>query len=495
MTGAATSPRNHLTIVATPAPIASAKSSGRLCFGRFVLTPAERQLTKNDQPVAIGGRSFDLLLALVEQPGRVIPKRELMERVWPDVVVEDVALRFHMTRLRKILDDGRDDARLIATQVGVGYAFVGIVGRVETASRSGAGGGGLRTELPSRLDRMIGRDHDLSLVAERLAATRLLTIVGAPGVGKTSLAIALARDLEASFTHGACFVDLATVATPDALPRAIADALGAGTGPGDPTSVVLDHLHGRLQLLVLDTCEHLVEGVASLVERIADAAPDVRIVTTSRQALRARNEHVHRLSPHELPGDIATCDKGALAACSAVRLFLHHMATAGGAVGEDAAALRKIAGLCKRLGGAALAIEIAAIRAATHGLDTTLQGEKQSLFWHGRRTAPPRQQTLNAMLDWSYNCLSEDEREVFERLSMLGVNFPLEAAFGAVDDHTLDVGAALDQLVEKSLITPRDGQYHWSETTRLYALPRLEARHQAAAGSGNRTARVASARA
>ena len=447
----------------------------RLCFDRFALVPGERLLTKDGVPVEIGGRSFDLLLALVEQPGRVVPKRELIRRVWPDVVVEDSALRFHMTRLRRLLDDGRDDARLITTQVGVGYAFVGVVRRAGTSALSAPRPPSVPRDarLPSRVDRLIGRERDLSALVARVAVARLLTIVGPAGIGKTSLSIEIAHEMTADFTHGASFVDLATVDGPDQLTLAIAEASGVEVDAEDPTAVVLDHLRGRRQLLVLDNCEHLIQAVADLAEQIAAAAPDVRIVTTSRQALRARNEHVHRLSPHEIaPPSCQAPEIG-----SAVELFLHHATTAGGAVGEDAETLRTVARMCRQLDGVALAIELTAVRAATYGIDATsrMLGSGLSLYWPGRRTAPPRQRTLKAALDWSYDLLSDTERRVFERLSTLASPFSLQAALHATASDALDMAAAaaaLDGLAEKSLLSPRDGDYHWSEVTRIYAQER-----------------------
>jgi predicted ATPase/DNA-binding winged helix-turn-helix (wHTH) protein len=469
--------RSHLSIVPPPS-VTPLAGIGRMCFDRFVLTPQERLLTKDGAPVKIGGRSFDLLLALLEQPGRVVPKRELVQRVWPDVVVEDAALRFHMTCLRRILDDGRGDARLITTQVGVGYAFVGVVQRAKVdpplapiaVERRGP-------RLPSRVDRLIGRGRDVHDLVERLPATRLLTIVGGAGVGKTSLAIEIAHALQDGFPHGADFIDLSIVDTPGRLAPTIAQALCGEIGHQNPLSTVLDHLCGRTQLLVLDNCEHLLGSVADLIELIAATAPGVRLLATSRQTLRARNEHVHRLSPHETPVEGARLSREALLACPAVELFLHHASTAGGPIGEDEEQLRTVARLCGRLDGVALAIEHAAIRAATYGPDTTLEmlEDGRSLLWPGRRTALSRQRTLAASFDWSYALLSAPERRVFERLSELPGPFALETALDAVTDATLDAAvaaAALDELAEKFLILPVKGQYKWSNLARAYARSR-----------------------
>lgn len=442
-------------------PSTASPANGRLCFGDFVLAPDERRLTRDGVPIELGGRSFDLLLALIEQPGRIIPKRELVQRVWPDVSVEEVALRFHMTRLRKALGDGHGDRRLITTQVGVGYGFVGVITRAEARSIPPQPNDVRpKITLPSRSDRLIGRETELRALGEHAAGVGLLTISGPAGVGKTALAIEIAHDLGPGFADGATFVDLAAVPSPDMLIPAVATALGLMVAANSPISVVLDYLRDRRLLLILDTVEHLIEATASLCERIIATAPNVQILATSRQPLRARNERVHRLAPHP--------------PSASIELFMHHVSTAGGlvdALGSDALA---IAELCRRLGGLALPIEIAAIRAATHGIDATskMLGDHLSLFWPGRRTAAPHQQTLKASLDWSFDLLSVAEREVLERVSTLDATFSLETAFAAVSDVPLDratLAAMLDDLTDKSLILVDAGLYRCPEMIRLYA--------------------------
>lgn len=450
----------------------SSQTGSRLCFGGFVLAPDERRLSKDGVPVELGGRSFDLLLALIEQPGRVVPKRELLRRVWPDVTVEDVALRFHMTRLRKALGDGRDGRRLITTQVGVGYGFVGIVKRAEAGSPRPREARA-QAMLPSRLDRLIGREHDLRSLVERVDAARLVTIIGPAGVGKTSLAIEAAHELTPRFADGATFIDLAAAESPDMLIPVVATALGLNAAANSPMTIVLDHLQDRRQLLVLDNGEHLVQTAARLCQQIAVAAPGVHMIATSRQAFRARNEHVYRLTPHAAPADVDTGSENALRTSSAVELFLHHLATAGGAVEVALSEVRTIAGICRRLDGLALPIELAAVRAATHGIDATsrMVGNQSSLFWPGQRTAPPHQRTLKASMDWSFNLLSNTERQVFERLSKLDGPFSLEIALEAAVNGDLDIAsaaAAIDELADRSLIFLHAGRYRCPEPMRLY---------------------------
>ena len=238
-----------------------------MAFGRFCLHPAKRLLTRNGEPVEIGGRSFDLLMALAEQPGRVLSKRELLKRVWPDVVVEDGSLRFHMAGLRKLLDEGTgsgkdaDSPRFIATQVGVGYAFVAPVERigaptVETATAIPDASCGFTTNIPPALPHLVGRERDVELLLARVIDTPLFTIAGPAGVGKTSLMIEIGHRLTAHFGKRVAFVDFAMVETPALVTPMIASAMGLSVPGSDPAAVILGHLHTGPFLLLFDNCEH-----------------------------------------------------------------------------------------------------------------------------------------------------------------------------------------------------------------------------------------------
>lgn len=461
----------------------------RLEFGRFALTPGERLLTKDGVPVEIGGRSLDLLLLLAAQPGRVLSKRDLLKRVWPDVVVEDASLRFHMANLRKILGEGEDGARFISTQVGVGYAFVASVqgpppGKGPAASApamdSPAAG-----RLPARLPRLIGREDDVRLLMDRIGDCQLLTIVGAAGVGKTTLAIEAGHALVAGFAEGVSFVDLAALEDAALIPSAIAGALGITVQADDPLAVVLGHMRDQQGLLILDNCEHVIDAVSSIVERFREAAPRVSILATSREPLRVLGEHVHWLASLEYPNQTDGLSREQLLAYPAVELFVARASAGGSALVIDLETAQVIADMCRRLDGMALPIELAAVRVAAHGVHATakLLGERFSLAWTGRRTALPRQQTLQATLDWSYDLLSEPERRTLERLSVFLGPFSVEAALEVVADGDLGVdiaAAALDELTAKSLVSPdRWGDasaYRLPEMTRAYARAKLLAR-------------------
>lgn len=479
------------------------KPPSSIVFGPFCLKPAARLLTRDGVPLDVGGRSLDLLTALVEQPGRMFSRQELLKRVWPDVIVEDSSLRFHVANLRKILQDGKDGARFIATQVGVGYAFVAPVQQLPDGdgafspqapafedapvSRSEPDTPAI-CKLPLRTGRVVGRTADVELLSRRVGQTPLFTIVGPAGVGKTTVAVETAHAIAASFADGAHFVDLGALEDPVLVPSMISGALAIPVQAADPASVLLAQLRSRHLLIVLDNCEHLVGAVSTMVERIMGAAPRVHILATSREPLRVRGEHVHRLGSLDYPPS-ADLPLEQLLAFPAVELFIARATAGNSALEIDGGAVRIIADMCRRLDGMALPIELTAVRVAGHGLEATsaLLGERFSLGWTGHRTAVPRQQTLQATLDWSYELLSDVERRTFERLAIFLGAFTFEAALEVVADVGLAPGsidpetivAALDELTAKSLIAPDrsvSGSYRLLEMTRAYAKKQLSAR-------------------
>jgi len=458
-------------------------SSRQVVFGPYRVVPAQRLLTRDGEPVEIGGRALDLLIALVAQPGRVLSKRELMKQVWPDSVVEEGALRFHMNSLRRILGDGVDGARYIATQVGVGYAFVGVKPpdisqpALPVASPMHAG------SLPPRLQ-LIGRDADIRHIMERLGEPGLFTIVGPGGVGKTSLSVEVAHRLADSYER-AYFVDLAQVESSSLVPSALAGALGIPLQTEDPVFVLLAHLQGRRLLLVVDNCEHLLDAVPGLLERIREVAPQSCLLVTSREPLRSHDEQLHWLDPLAFPGEAGVFSAEELLAFPAVQLFVERASIGSDPLPLDTPAIQLIADICRRLEGMALPIELAAGRVATHGLQATQAslGERFSLSWAGRRTALPRHQTLRAMLDWSYELLSPVEQLVFDRLAIFVGPFSQAAASSIVSDAKIDAATAagaLDMLAAKGLVALDRSEavygYRMLEMTRAYARERL-ARH------------------
>jgi len=477
-------------------------SSFRAAFGPFVLHAGERLLTRDGVPVEIGGRSLDLLTALVERAGAVVGKRDLLRRVWPDVVVEDGSLRFQMAALRRTLGEGVDGARYISTQVGVGYAFVAKISpRTEREVTVHPRTGTITYRqsappLPCRSRRLLGRDDDVPFLIASLGEHKLCAIVGAAGVGKTTLAVEVGHRVLGKFAGRVHFVDLGALDRAELVASAIADALGIPVQAEDPLLVVLGHLRDQRLLLVLDNCEHLIDAVSDTAERIGEAAPGVRILATSREPLRIVGEQVHWLGALAYPGDRADAlEAEELAAFPAVELFVERAMAANSGFRVDREAVRGIADLCARLDGMALPIELTAVRAAVHGLEATARmlGARFSLGWTGRRTAVARQQTLQATLDWSYDLLSETEQRTFERLSVFLGPFSLEAALavGAGDDlDAAAVAMALDALIAKSLVAADRGSgpnaYRLLEMTRAHAQEKLRGRGSVEAAAAAR---------
>ena len=471
-------------------------TTAQIVFGAFCLTPGKRLLTKDGVPQDIGGRALDILIALVEEPGKVLPKRELIRQVWADSVVEEGSLRFHMNGLRRVLGDGENGARYITTQVGVGYAFVAPIERRSTPAWSAEPGAGKHPpqpagvgDLPARTP-LIGREADVQLVADRLSEPRLFTIVGAGGVGKTSLAIEAGHRLSTGLYERVYFVDLAQVEDPSLVPSALAGTLGLPVQAEDPIFVLLAHLRNRRLLLVIDNCEHVVDAVSGCIERIREGAPGIGMLATSREPLRVQGEQLHWLNSLDFPANAEALTMEQLLAYPAIELFIKRASAGNASLTLDVEEARLVADMCRRLDGMALPIELAAMRVATHGIRATHAklGERFSLGWMGWRTALPRQQTLRATLDWSYGMLSPTERLTFGRLAVFTGPFSQEAVSQIVSDSGMEALVAvttLDELAAKGLVAVDHSEtthsYLLLEMTRAYAKEKLAAQGEAQA--------------
>jgi predicted ATPase/DNA-binding winged helix-turn-helix (wHTH) protein len=450
-----------------------------LSFGRFELFPNERLLTADGVRVEIGARTLDTLIALASRPNQAVGKRQLMAEVWPDVTVDEGSLRFHVATLRKALGDGKNGARYIATLAGRGYCFVAPVSRAggesaapteEIVSRA--------TFLPFRLERIVGREDDVRAIARDVIASRFVTITGPGGVGKTTVAVAVAHDLIPDFRGAALFVDFGLLSDPRLAPSSVASMLGLSIQSDDPAPSLIAHLSGKRMLLILDNCEHLIDQIALLATRIFLGAPEVYFLATSREPLRVTSERVHRLGPLEFPPDDPALTAAQALSFPAAKLFFERAKAAGGRLeltDEDA---RVLAGICRKLDGVALAIELAAGRVEAFGLRQTaaLLDQRFTLAWPGHRAAPARQRTLRATLDWSYGLLPETERAVLRRLTAFVGRFSLKAALAVVANSAFDgerVFAAIDALVAKSMLaaSPAGGtmRYRLLDVTRTYA--------------------------
>jgi predicted ATPase/DNA-binding winged helix-turn-helix (wHTH) protein len=454
------------------------KRSFTISFGPFQLFASGRRLLRNEVPVEVGSRSLDILIALVERVGEVVCKKELVARVWPGVVVDETSLRTHVARLRKALDDGRRGARYITNVPGRGYCFVAPITRTAASAPVQAADPIPALRLPVRLARMIGRDDAVAGLCVQLLNKRFVSIVGPGGIGKTTVAVAVAHAMVREFSGAVAFVDLASIEDPRLVAGAVASTLGLAVHMNDPIPNLIAFLYQKRILLVLDSCEHVIESAAALTEQLYIAAPETYILTTSRELLRVEGEHVHKLAPLAVPDEKSALSAAEALGFPAVQLFMERAAAGGNHIDLTDAEAHLVAGICRKLDGIALALELAAGRVAAYGIRGTaeLLELRFKLLWQGRRTALPRHQTLNAMLDWSYNLLSEDEQRVLSRLSVFVGVFTLEAAqfvAAEADTNAEQVAEMLATLVAKSLVATlargASVRYWLLDTTRAYA--------------------------
>jgi predicted ATPase/DNA-binding winged helix-turn-helix (wHTH) protein len=453
-----------------------------LSFGPFNLLAGTRLLTKAGAPIELGARALDILIALTSSPNEVVSKKDLIARVWPDVVVEEGSLRFHMINLRKALGDGKDGARYITTLPGRGYCFVAPVARAGAGSHDTTPDVAAvfpHANLPRRLDRIVGREDDVLKLSGQVTASRLVSIVGSGGVGKTTAAIATGNHLSEVFNGAVLFVDFGMLSDPHLVGPGVASMVGLAVGSNDVRPSLMAYLRDKRILLILDTCEHLIDAVATLAAGILEAAPQVHILATSREALRIDGERVYRLDALACPPDDPNMKAEAVLAFPATQLFMERAAASGVRFDIGDADARIVASICRKLDGVALAVELAARRMETYGLPQTaaLLDQHLTLGWLGSRTAPPRQKTLQATLDWSFGLLTEPERIVLRRLAIFVGYFTLDAVLEVITSDPIDrpaVFGAIDSLVAKCLVTtfPVGAmmRYRLLDTTRVYAL-------------------------
>ena len=451
-------------------------------FGPFELIPDRRLLLRAGGPVNVPSRAWEILLALIERAGELVGKADLLARVWPRAVVEEGALRVHISGLRRILGDRRGGLRYIESVTSLGYRFVAAVRRRDREEALVPTRSPPCNAQPPMPRHMIGRDDELSTLLMRLSRRRLLTITGPGGVGKSTLAMAAMDRLAVDLFSQACFVDLGSVRDPALVHASLACQLGLSVDHADPLSNIADLIQQRRMLIVLDNCEQVIECAAHTVERLLALLPGLRILTTSREPLRSRGECVLRLAPLQLPPLSIGSSVAKALTFAAVQLFVRRAGESCDGFQLSDADVPAAVDICRNLDGLPLAIELAASRMdiLNPQLLAACLEDGLRLLTRGHRTALPRHQTLRATLDWSYDTLSAAERKAFRGLAAFAGNFDTDSAIAVVGDVEMGrtkVMNILGSLVAKSLLAVSDKGpkvlFHLLHTARAYALEKL----------------------
>ncbi len=457
-----------------------ALATGTYLFGPFVFIPARQALLRAHESVRVGGRALDILAALVSHPGELITKRQLIQLAWPDSVVDEGNLKVNIATLRRALGDSVAPHHYIATVTGRGYRFVAQVQRcgARTPGPASQAAAPVPKPFPMRSTRLFGRHEVVESLRKDLERTRLLSIVGAGGIGKTAVALAVAEPLQPLMKDGAVFIDLAPLRDADLLPTAVATALGLPMQALDMQGPLCEYLRDRQMLLVLDNCEHVVDAAADCVNRILACAASVKWLVTSREPLLVQGERVRRLPGLAVPPPGLPLNATDALAYPAVQLFATRAAERlmGYTLTDCEAPL--VAEICRRLDGLALAIEFAATRLDAFSVASILQQLDDRFRLHlGRRAGPERQRTLMATLAWSYSLLSSDEARLLREVSIFAGPFDTRSAAAAAGISMGDASEGLAQLAAKSLLvaelTATGPLWRLPDTTRSFSLEEL----------------------
>jgi predicted ATPase/DNA-binding winged helix-turn-helix (wHTH) protein len=455
--------------------------------GGWKIDLARRELRLRGALVPLGGRAFDVVEVLVRSAGELVTKDDLMAQVWEGTIVEENTLQYHISTIRRAL---APDRAMLQTVSGRGYRLLGDwtiapEGASETPtevqlepafSRSSKG------NLPLAVAELIGRSDATQHLRQILSSYRAVTLTGPGGIGKSKLALDVARSLLASFEGDVWLVELVSLLDPDLVPSSVISALGLKVGGGEmSTKAIARAVAGRKLLIVLDNCEHVIDTVALLTETLLRECPYTSVLATSRETLRIDGEYIYRVPSLDVPSRQVKSQEDLLRS-SAVQLFMARVNASGQELEINERTLATIVAICRRLDGIPLAIEFAAARASTLGLPIVLSrlDDRFRLLTQGHRAAPPRHQTLHAVLDWSYQLLSETEKALLSRLAIFAFGFTLEAAGSVIADDVVPLWGVEDGiagLVAKSLIavdlTAVSARYWLLETTRSYAREKL----------------------
>ena len=445
--------------------------------GECEIDLTRRELRVRGVPVPIGGRPFEILEILAQSAGVLITKDELMNRVWPGATVMEGTLHVHAVAIRKALGPLRT---LLKTESRRGYRLLGdwALRRQDAPSTDSAATPA--SNIPATTTRLVGRSADIQRLQDLVSAYRVVCLTGPGGIGKTALALEVARRVLDRFDDGVWFVELASLVDSDVIPSAIAGILGLRLESGTISSdAVAKAIAGMKLLLVLDNCEHVIAAVAALSEILVRVCPRITILATSRETLMVDGEFAYGVPALAVPAQ-DQIEAGQILAHSAPELFVVRAKELGSDFSSDAKGLLSIASICRRVDGIPLALELAAAHAArlgTEQVDAALRDHLAPLT-NRRRAAVPRHQTLRATLDWSFNLLSDPERQLLQRLAVFSGSFSLAAVAGVTNQaRDAVVADGIENLIAKSLVTSditgSAAFFRLLEMTRAYALSRL----------------------
>ncbi len=448
----------------------------RVRFGPFTLLQAARKLLFQERALALDEAGCAVLAALLDAAGKPVGEAELVAAVAAAGQASDAALLWAcVATLNGVLGACSSEAAYVAHFPAHGFALVVAPARAAPAPMQ---------RPPARAGSLIGCEEALARLGALLLRQRCVTIVAAGGMGKTTLATALAESVQGRFGDGVCFVDLAPMADPRLLPNVLASALGVAAAPGGAAGGLGAYLRDKHLLIVLDSCEHVVAAAAALVEQLLRAAPALQVLATSREPLRAAGEWLYRHGPMRLPAGVEGMRAAQAMAYPAVRLFAERADALGFVLDDANAAL--VCAVCQRLDGIPLAIELAAARVGPLGVAVAQQLRQRLLSGVGSRRSPvARHRTMAAMLDWSFDLLPRREKSTFARLALYRGEFTLAAATALLADPAGGARAATDatdsvlELIAKSLVVRRevhaDCRLRLLDTTRAYASDKLDA--------------------